>query len=187
VNLLSLYEQVLGENYARLPAAVQRFHRLSGHTVMHGWVETHTPDSWLARGLALCLGAPRSTSSGPLRFELQASPNTETWTRHFPTRTMSSRMRLVDGQVEERLGAARLTFNLTASKKHLNMELVKMRFFGVPCPSGLLPQVVAQETGTADQFHFHVSAALPWIGVIASYRGHLDLTRPSAAPPTQSA
>ncbi len=171
-----MYEQVLGANYANLPLAVQRFHRLTGRIVLHGWVETHAPVSALARVLAYCLGTPRIASSGPLRFELEAGPCIESWTRHFPTQTMTSRMRLVGGQVEERLGTAQLTFNLAAVDGKLKMELARLRFLGVPCPRWLMPRVVADETGTEDQLHFQVVAALPLVGVVASYQGHLDLS-----------
>lgn len=172
---LSMYEQVLGQGYACLPSAVQRFHRLSGHTVLHGWVETQAPATILARALAVCLGAPRDSSRGPLRFELTSGIAKETWTRHFPTRTMTSCMRLVAGQVEERLGSARLTFNLVATESRLSMRLVKMRFFGVPCPTWMMPRIVAEERGADDQLHFHITAELPFVGMVASYRGHLDI------------
>jgi Domain of unknown function (DUF4166) len=172
---LSLYEQVLGADYGRLPAAVQRFHRLRGHSVLHGWVEIGAPASALARGLAWCLGAPRAAGSGPLRFELQAGPDTETWTRHFPAHTMRSRLRLAGGQLEERLGPARLSFELSAAADRLEMALVKMRCFGLPCPSWLLPRLVAQEKGIDEQLHFEVSASVPLIGVVTRYRGHLEL------------
>jgi Domain of unknown function (DUF4166) len=129
-----MYERVMGENYALLPTAVQRFHRLAGRHVLHGWVETHAPASTLARLLAFCLGTPRSTSSGPLRFELDADSDAESWTRHFPARTITSRMRLVAGQVEEQLGASRLTFNLTAADGTLKIKLTRLRFLGAPCP-----------------------------------------------------
>jgi len=88
---------------------------------------------------------------------------------------MTSRMRRVTGQVEESLGSARLTFNLSVVEGKLNMRLTKMRFFGVSCPNWLLPQVVAQEMGVGDQLHFNISAALPFVGTVASYRGHLDV------------
>jgi Domain of unknown function (DUF4166) len=172
----TLYERVLGASYTHLPAAVQRFHRLTGHTVLHGWVETSAPGSALARLLACCLGTPRRASSGPLRFELEASAEAESWIRHFPTQTMSSRMRLVAGQIEEQLGAARLTFSLTVVDGTLKMGLVRMRFLGVPCPEWLMPTIVAEEVGTDDQLHFHIAAALPLVGVVASYRGHLDVS-----------
>ncbi len=171
-----MYEQAMGAHYARLPLAVQRFHRLTGRTILHGWVETHAPDSALARLLAYCLGTPRRASSGPLCFVLEVGPDMESWIRHFPAKTMTSRMRLVGGQVEEQLGAAQLTFNLAAVDGTLKMELARMRFLGVPCPKWLTPRIVADETGGEDQVHFMVVAALPRVGVVASYRGHLDLS-----------
>ena len=171
----SLFQRALGAQYVQLPAAVQRFHGLKGRTVLQGWVETQAPASWLARGLALCLGAPRRATRGPLRFVLDAGTEAETWTRHFPTRTMTSRMTLVGDRLEERLGAARLTFNLIAAENRLSLALVEMRFLGLPCPRWLMPQVVAEETGTDDRVHFLVSASLPGVGSVASYRGHLDL------------
>ena len=170
-----MYEQVLGADYANLAPAAQRFHRLAGRTVLQGWVETHAPVSVLARLLAYCLGTPRVASSGPIRFELEAGPDMESWTRHFPAQTMTSQMRLVRGQVQERLGTAVLTFNLAASNGTLKMELARMRFLGVPCPKWLMPRIIAEESGAEDQLHFRVVAALPMVGVVASYQGHLDL------------
>lgn len=166
----------MGADYGRLPLAVQRFHRLTGRTVLHGFVETDAPGSALARLLAYCLGTPRSASSGPLRFVLEAGPDMESWIRHFPAQTMTSRMRLVGGQVEEQLGAAQLTFDLAAVDGTLKMELARMRILGVPCPRWLMPRIVAEETGSEDQIHFRVVAALALVGVVASYRGHLDLS-----------
>jgi hypothetical protein len=99
----------------------------------------------------------------------------ESWIRHFPAQTMTSRMRLVGGQIQEQLGAAQLTFNLAAVDGALKMELAKMRFLGVPFPKWLMPRIVAEETGAEGQIHFRVVAALPLCGVVASYCGHLDL------------
>ncbi len=175
IDALSLYERVLGASYSQLPMAVQRFHRLAGHTVLNGWVQTQAPSSLPARLLAFCLGTPRRASSGPLSFELDASAEAERWTRHFPTRTMTSRMRLVAGKIQEKLGAARLTFGLSVADGRLRMELEGLRFMGLPCPRWLMPQVVAEETGKDDQLHFRVAAGLPLLGTVAAYDGHLEL------------
>ncbi|WP_369124981.1 DUF4166 domain-containing protein, partial [Enterobacter asburiae] len=45
-----------------------------------------------------------------------------------------------------------------------------------PCPAWLRPAVVAEETGDGDRFHFNVRASVPLLGVVAAYRGYLDLT-----------
>ncbi len=170
---LSLYRQVLDKSFECLPAAVRRFHQLSGHQAFSGWVETRRPESVLARFLAMCLGTPQQATSGVIRFELTATPEQETWTRHFPTQTMRSRFRRREAWVEEKLGASTLRFQLHATESGLVMELQSLRFFGVPCPRWLLPTVVAKEHGNEDRLHFEVSAALPLVGVVAAYKGHL--------------
>lgn len=170
---LSMYERVMGDSYPLLPLAVQRFHRLAGKTVLHGWVETAAPTSTIARILARCLGSPLQASRGPIRFELDAGPATESWTRHFPAHTMSSRLQLVAGRVEEQLGAVRLLFELTAGSGSLTMHLTRMRFLGIPCPRWLMPRIVAEEVGEDERIYFRVSAAVPGVGIVASYYGHL--------------
>jgi hypothetical protein len=84
-------------------------------------------------------------------------------------------MRLVAGHVEESLGSARLTFSMVPTEGRLSMQLAKMRFFGVPCPTWMLPRIVAEERGIDDQLHFHITAELPFVGRVASYRGHLEV------------
>jgi hypothetical protein len=43
-----------------------------------------------------------------------------------------------------------------------------------------MPRVLARETGDHD-LHFHVEAAVPLLGIVASYRGHLALPPGEAA------
>ena len=178
---MSLYEQVMGPEFLRLAPVLRRFHRLAGLHDLHGMVRIQGPHSLPAQLLALCLGAPRHSTRGPLRFELDAQPDAERWPRHFPGKTMTSHMRLQDGRVVEQLGAARLTFSLHESGGRLLMQLQGMRFAGVACPRWLLPRIVAQETGDVDLLAFKVSAALPWVGVVTHYEGHLRV--PDEATP----
>lgn len=181
MNQSSLYEQLMGSQFARLPQAVQRFHRLAGKWSLEGWVDTEAPSSLVGRWLARSLGAPRHRTSGPIRFELHAQPHAEQWIRHFPSRTMSSRLGRAGVFMEERLGASTLRFRLHATEAGLSMELHSLRFLSVPCPQWLLPTVVAQEHGDGDTFHFAVRATLPVIGLVASYQGHL-LLQPESGP-----
>jgi hypothetical protein len=177
----------MGCQFARLPMAVKRFHRLSGQHLLHGWVETQAPATLLARVLALCLGSPQRSTRGPIRFELKAQPDAECWVRHFPEKTMMSRLGKAGGLMEERLGATRLRFRLLATDAGLAMELQGMAFLGVPCPRWLLPTIVAREHGDEEKMHFHVSAALPWVGVVARYQGYLVLEPVLRAAPADAA
>ena len=175
MNEPSLYERVMGDAYARLAPAVQRFHRLAGHHVLHGVVQTDAPANGLAALLARGLGSPLHAASETIRFELEAGPSVETWTRHFPGRTMSSRLRFDAGQLVEQLGVARLAFTLAEIDGRLVMRLASLRFAGIPCPGWLRPRIVAEETGADDSLYFRVEAHVPGVGRVVGYRGHLVL------------
>ena len=172
----SLYEAVLGTRYAQLAPAVQAFHRVTGAVTLHGEVETEPPASRLARGLAWCIRTPRTSTRGPIRITLNAAATEETWTRHFPRHTMRSTLSLRQGRITERLGAVRLFFALEAEHGVLRMRLEGLRFLGIPCPAWLRPTVLAEESGDGDRFHFNILASVPLLGVVAAYRGFLDLT-----------
>ena len=177
----SMYEQVMGAEFATLAAAVQRFHRLAGRHELHGWVETTAPTSVLAKVLALGLGTPMRASRGPIRFELHAEPHRETWTRYFPTQAMRSRLHRREREVVESLGVARLSFELCATESCLVMRLRNLHFLGVRCPVWLAPRIVAEESGSGDRLQFRIEAAVPFVGVVASYRGHLVVPKEEAS------
>jgi hypothetical protein len=168
-----MYETAMGPTFEALAAPVQAFHRTRGRRALHGWVRTEAPSSFAARLLARCLGTPLSPSSGAIRFELDAQPTCEVWVRHFPDKTMRSRMRLVRGELTERLGPTRLHFQLGARDGRLVMHLRGLRFLGIPCPRWALPRIVAEEEGRDGRLYFTVRAMLPLVGQVAGYSGHL--------------
>ncbi|VWX61964.1 conserved hypothetical protein [Burkholderiales bacterium 8X] len=176
----SMYQQALGAPFDRLHPALRKFHRLQGRHVLFGEVETHAPASMPAKLLARCLGTPLRSGRGEIRFELDApadseSAPVESWTRHFPGRTMRSRLALAQGAIVERLGPVRLAFMLQEHEGRLSMRLVRMHVAGVRCPGWLLPQVLAEETGGDGRIEFRISASLAHIGEVAGYHGHLLL------------
>jgi hypothetical protein len=177
----SLYERVMSADFAALVPALQRFHRLAGYHVLLGVVETEPPSSWLGRLLACGLGSPLQATTGAIRFELDAAPTRETWTRHFPSRTMRSQLRFDAGRVTEHMGLARMTFTLEAIDGRLHMHLQRLRFGGMPCPAWLRPRIVAEETGEGNRLHFRIEASVPGLGRVVGYRGHLIVPSEPAA------
>lgn len=173
----TLYQRVMGGDFDRLSSPVARFHRLAGQQVLHGQVQVLAPASLLGRVLAWGLGAPQQAGQGAIRFELDATPGAEVWTRIFPTRTMRSTLREAPGFVVEHMGAARLLFVLQAVEGgRLEMRLQRMSFLGIPCPRWLQPAIVARETGQGDdELHFDVQATVPWVGRVVAYQGHLQV------------
>lgn len=181
MNARSMYETVMGPAFAELAEPVQAFHRTRGRRALHGWVETESPASLPARLLGLCLGTPLKASSGAIRFELDARPEEELWIRHFPTQTMQSHMRLVRGELTERLGLTLLHFRLGARDGRLVMHLQGLKFLGIPCPRWALPRIVAEEEGRDGRLYFTVRAALPLVGQVAGYTGHLIVHETASA------
>lgn len=165
----------MGEAFDRLAEPLRRFHRLAGRHVLDGEVETMAPASALARLFALGLGTPLRDARGPLRFELDATAEHETWTRRFPSRVMRSHMHRQGTRIVERLGGVRLEFELRDHAGRLQMRLRRLRVLGIPCPTVCMPRVSAEERGEGDRLYFDVQASLPWIGRVAAYRGHLVL------------
>lgn len=171
---LSMYEQAMGADYARLHPTVQRFHRLAGEQQLQGEVRCAPAAHWLGRLLAWTMRAPRHAVQGPLRFELRAASRQEHWVRHFPGCTMQSTLRLRGAEVVEQLGPATLHFGLGEQDGRLVMRLKRMRFAGVPCPRWLMPRITAQERADeAQRFCFEVEARVPGLGTVVSYQGHL--------------
>lgn len=161
--------------FGRLAPPLRRFHALSGRHTLHGEATTLAPETAVGRLLCRLLGAPAAHRSGPMRFELDASPTLEHWERHFPgPHTMRSCLQFHAGQVVERLGPARLAFTLVENGGRLEMQLTGLRLGGLPCPAALRPRLRAVEHGEGDRLHFDIEAALPLgIGRVVAYLGWL--------------
>lgn len=176
-----MYERVMGTSFNRLALDIQRFHRLAGQHRLYGRVEVLSPRSAIAALLARLLGTPRSAGDGAITFELDAQTFAEIWTRHFPSSTMTSRLQLIGGQLDEKLGVARLRFALSENNGQLNMHLQQLHFVGIPCPTWLMPRILAEETGRNGRLYFRVRAEVPGVGLVASYQGYLELPETVAA------
>jgi len=176
-----LYPRLLGARFDRLDRAVQRFHRLDGAWRIPGRCTISGATHPLARLLARVLGLPRGCADAKLRFDLEARPEGETWTRRFPDRTMRSRLvASTDGQLGERLGPARLRFRLDVDDGALSMKLDGVRVFGLPWPRSAFPTVHAREHGDGERFHFDIEVRFGALGTLVAYRGYLrlDLAKP---------
>lgn len=171
----SIYRQVMGPAYDTMPAPLRVFHALQGRAELVGRVRIDAPEGRFARLLARCLGTPLQAQEGTIRFELQADASGEVWIRHFPASTLRSSLYAQEGRIVERMGIVGLHFVLAGDASGLAMRLALMTVFGLPCPARLLPAVIARETGREGRLHFHVEAALPFVGRVARYRGHLEL------------
>lgn len=173
----SVYRQVLGQDFQLLAAELQCFHSMQGRVELSGRCTVKGPHNAAGRVMGAMLALPKTTAETPFRFELDAGTAQETWRRHFPGRLMVSNMRAGAGVLVERFGPVKFHFRLQADQGRLNMLLQSVTVFGIPAPKFMMPTVMAQETGAQGKLHFSVAAHLPLIGLLADYRGYLDLAR----------
>lgn len=171
----SLYLQVMGSDFQLLAPELQNFHSIRGRVELSGRVAVTGPGSAAGRVMSAMFALPKATAETPFRFELEAGPAHETWRRHFPCRVMVSKMRAGAGVLVERFGPVSFHFRLQADEGRLTMLLQSVTVFGIRAPGLLMPAVTAQETGAHGKLCFSVSARLPLVGLLAEYRGHLDV------------
>ncbi|MET0857288.1 MAG: DUF4166 domain-containing protein [Telluria sp.] len=171
----SVFRQVLGPDFNLLAAELQRFHSLAGRFELTGKLTVKGPHSIAGRLVCAMFALPQTTTESNFRFELDAGAKQETWRRHFPGRLMVSKMRVGADVLVERFGPINFHFRLQADQGQLNMLLQSVTVFGIPSPRFLMPTMRAQETGAQGKLHFSVSAHLPLVGLLAEYRGYLDI------------
>lgn len=177
----SVYRQVLGADFNLLAAELQRFHSMAGRVELAGRFSVQGPHSTAGRLVSALFALPKTAAETPFRFELVADARQETWRRHFPGRSMVSRMQAGSGVLVERFGPISFYFRLETSGGQLHMLLQAVTVFGLRSPRLLMPKVWAHEIGADGRLHFAVSAHLPGVGLLAEYRGFLEIEREEAA------
>lgn len=170
----NLFERLLPEGFDRLPATVRRLHRASGRRSYHGDVVVRRGRGLLSR---LCGWATRlpPAGSGPIRVDIESTPDREAWTRHVAGHAMSSRLWGGGGLLRERLGLVTFGFRLRASADGLDWAVERVHVFGLPLPARLFDGVHARESERGGRYAFHVVAALPGAGALVEYHGVLDV------------
>lgn len=176
----SVYRQVLGADFNELATELQRFHSLAGRVELAGRFSVKGPRSPAGRLVSALFALPKTAAESPFTFVLDASAHQETWHRRFPGRSMVSRMQAGRGLLVERFGPISFYFRLQADGGQLHMLLQAVTVFGIRSPRMLMPKVSAHEIGEDGRLHFAVSAHLPLVGLLAEYRGFLEIEREGA-------
>lgn len=182
MNQPTLYQSLLGDRFAMLPAELQKFHGAVGQFCYQGTASVAAADHPLTRLTARLLGLPVRSAEVGLQFMLDANADQEIWTRNFSGQVMRSRLRARDGLLYERLGIVMLQSRLEFTGNILRMHILGVRVFGVPVPAWTVPHVVAEETASHGQLHFNIHVSWGRLGRLASYRGHLQMDSATVIP-----
>lgn len=172
---LSVYERLLGSRYEGLPAAVQAFHRLSGTVHLSGEVTVRGAETLSGQLAAAMMRLPKPAPSRPFSFLLTTHAESESWTRLFQARSMTSSVASDGGLLTERVAVLTLWYELDCAHFALTMKLIRLTVFGFALPMILVPKVHASEHGLGKRFHFDVAVHWPRDRRLISYTGHLDL------------
>src|SRR5690606_30686752 len=99
-----------------------------------------------------------------------------TWEREFGDRRMRSRLRCIrPGIVRESFGPFHFDLEMDAAEAELSMRVVGWKLGPLPLPAFLAPRSRAAERQDADgRFCFEVPIALPLLGLVTRYSGHLE-------------
>jgi Domain of unknown function (DUF4166)/Saccharopine dehydrogenase NADP binding domain len=178
----SIFADALGRDaYEALPERLRAFHGAFGYPVWRGRADVDAATGLLARLVGGIIGLPVSGRNVPVTvtverfFSANGRAPDETWTRNFDGKIFSSR--LATGrkrEVTETFGPIAFTLGVAASNGGLSLPVTGWRFGGILMPRVLAPRSESREfTGEDGRFHFDVRISLPWLGLLAHYRGWL--------------
>ncbi len=173
----SLYERVLGDAFAVLPAPLQHLHGRSFGIHAAGVASVDGPDTALARLAAAVFRFPPAAKSVPVRVTIRPDEGRERWLRDFGGRRFASTLSAAGpGRLVERFGPFRFGLDLPVGPAGVLGMPVRAWWFGpIPLPRLLAPVSIATETmDEAGRFRFDVEMRLPLgLGRLVRYRGWL--------------
>ncbi|MEM7494145.1 MAG: DUF4166 domain-containing protein [Pseudomonadota bacterium] len=177
--MVYLFKQVLGDNFERLPEALQALHSVSGKHIWRGRVRIERGKGLLSRIAGWVARFPPAGSDLSVEVVMQGVGETEVWTRRFGTHGLKSTLRASQrgGRpvMSEQFGLFRFEVGLRVEDKRLHYPVMCGAFLGIPMPRFLLP--VSRSFEHADdqgRACFDVSVSVPLAGFVAHYQGWLE-------------
>jgi len=171
----TVFQQVLGAPFFKLPPSLRLLHSLRGQASYAGEVDIVRARGLLARICGRLGGLPPAMQQAPLRVDFNADARAETWRRQFGSHRLVSRLRCRKGLLVERLGPLQFRFALHAAGGTLYWNVAAVRLLGLlPLPARLFAQVRCREWEQDGRYHFQVQASLPLLGELIGYSGWLE-------------
>jgi hypothetical protein len=174
----SLFKNLLGESFHRLPQTVRRIHGLEASLATEGLAEVVVAPGfwpWLICKLA---GLPKTGHNVPVTVSFHPDGlGGERWQRSFANRHYASTISIeeTDGRRKliERLGLFAIEFSLAANNDHLAWSLKNWWFVGIPLPKCTKPQIECRESEENARFVFDIAVVFPLVGPVIHYQGWL--------------
>ena len=179
-----LYQRLLGDADAALPAPIRAMHRLTGTLAAAGRATVERGEGLVARMIAAIVGFPPTMRDVPVRVDFTLRDGRELWRRDFAGHVFSSTQEEGRGRFErllcERFGPFAFGIALVCDADRLNLVVRRWSLFGIPLPRALAPIGAAYETVADGRFRFFVEIKLRLVGLLVRYQGWL-VTEPEPA------
>lgn len=171
----SVFQQVLGAAFFRLPDSLRQLHSSRGLVRYAGQATIERGRNPLARLCAWLAGLPPAGQDVATVVEFECEPARETWRRRFGEARMTSTLRLRGGRLRERLGPVSLRIELHANEGVVWWTVSGARLFGLlPLPASMFDGVRCREFEQDGRYRFEVEAVLPVAGRVIRYSGWLE-------------
>ena len=174
---IPLYRRVLGSRFDVLPPEIRTMHEVTDYREARGRCHIDRGRHPLARLVAWLFRFPPAGADVPVSVRFTVNKGRETWRRDFAGAILVSIQEapagIAPGMLVERFGPFAFALAVPAGPTGLSLEPRQMWFCGVPMPNAMLPRIEAGETVVDGRFRFDVRLAMPWIGLLVHYRGHL--------------
>ncbi len=166
----SLYERLLGEDFARLDPALQEFHRLSSARGSGQFSVVRPRGFWISL-LGRLLGLPPPGAGVALRLDVEATPTGEIWRRWFGEHKVVTVQRLWRDLLIEAGGPVQLGMRVQVRHGGMTMRSIRAWLAGVPLPRWLSPSAIAVVLPAGAGWLVRVRIRLPVIGEVTRYEG----------------
>ncbi|NPD20444.1 SDR family oxidoreductase [Alterinioella nitratireducens] len=188
VPFMPIFEAVLGESFAALPAPIRQTHVTADKSRWQGRSEVMRGAGLWPRLLAALVRFPPASPDLEVEVTKTVTRRGETWERRFGTRRFRSHLTPTRAGMTERFGPFTFLLGLRVAGEELLYPVRSGRVGPIPMPRWLLPVSEAREHVQDGRFHFDVSLRAPITGaLIVRYRGWLVAATPGdpAAPPVR--
>ena len=172
----TLYQSLLGEQFALLPEPLRRFHGAPAGGCVQGVFRVERGCGFLRNLLAELARLPPAGEEVPLRLDVRVAQGEEHWTRTFGALQLFTRQYARDGRLHETHPPWKLRIRLGATREGMQLEHERCYFFGIPLPRFCAPRVESFVEARGESWFAAVTIGLPLVGMVCRYSGEV---RPS--------
>jgi hypothetical protein len=169
----SLYQRILGEEFARLPEPLRRFHGSPVGGRVEGTFRVERGRGTLRSLMAEIARLPRASERVLMTLAVQVAGEEEHWTRSFGEQRLHTRQLTHAGRLVELHPPWKLKIRLGATEQGMQLEHERCYWFGIPLPRAIAPKVESFVEARGESWFVIVTIGLPLFGMVCRYSGEV--------------